>query len=94
MSSEAFQYIKVDWIHTHPDEPTVLYSELDMDRWELRKVEVYADGTMDFADAERSSGTTQLGSLPVPPLEELTSEFDPKVIYAADFERVWSMATK
>jgi hypothetical protein len=94
MSSEAFQYIKVDWIHTHPDEPTVLYSELDMDRWELRKVEVYVDGTMDFADAERSSGTTQLGSLPVTPLEELTSEFDPKVIYAAEFERVWSMATK
>lgn len=94
MSSGAFQYIRVDWIHTHADEPTVLYSELDMGRWEVRKVEVYANGTMDFADTDNSSGTTRLGSLPVPPFAELSSEFKPKVIDAAEFEHVWLIATQ
>ena len=90
----AFQYIKVEWIHDHPDEPVVLYSELDEDRWEVRKVEFYADGKLDGADAERSSGTTRLGELPVPPLNELTNEFVPQVIDAAEFERIWMMANK
>jgi len=94
MRGSAIQYIKVEWLHDHPDEPIVLFSELDEGRWEIRKVEVYADGTMDFADEENSSGNTRLGSLPVPQLNELTSEFRPQVITAAEFERVWAMAKK
>jgi hypothetical protein len=94
MGGLALQHIKVEWVHDHPDEPVVLYSELDEGRWELRKVEVYADGTMDFSDAERSSGNTRLGSLPVPPLTELSEEFIPQVVTAAEFEHVWSMANK
>ena len=92
MGGPALQHIKVEWVHNHPDEPIVLYSELDEGRWEIRKVEVYADGTMDFADAEHSSGNTRLGSLPVPPLNELSNEFKPQVIAAAEFERTWSLA--
>lgn len=94
MRGSALQYIKVEWLHDNPDEPIVLFSELDEGRWEIRKVEVYADGTMDFADEENSSGNTRLGSLPVPLLNELTSEFRPQVITAAEFERVWAMAKK
>jgi hypothetical protein len=94
MGEPALQHIKVEWVHDHPDEPIVLYSELDEGRWELRKVEVYADGTMNFSDAEHSSGNTRLGSLPVPPLNELSEEFIPQVITAAEFERVWSLANK
>ncbi len=43
------KYIKVKWLHSHPDEPVLLYSELDKDRWETRKVEVFADGRIGFA---------------------------------------------
>lgn len=35
-----------------PDEPVMLYSELNDDMWETRKVEVYADGRSDFANSE------------------------------------------
>ena len=94
MDVVGLQYIKVEWIHDHPDEPTVLYSELDEQRSEIRKVEVYADGTMYRADQERSTGTTRLGELPVPPLNELSSEFVPHVIDAIEFERIWTMANK
>lgn len=28
-------YLKVKWIHAHADEPVLIYSELDHERWEL-----------------------------------------------------------
>jgi hypothetical protein len=42
------KYVKVRWNHALPNEPVVLYSELDDQMWETRKVEVYADGRADF----------------------------------------------
>src|SRR5262249_25192281 len=38
------EWIRVEWRHDSPDDPVVLYSELDAERWETRKVDVYADG--------------------------------------------------
>ncbi|WP_353885443.1 DUF6881 domain-containing protein [Acinetobacter bereziniae] len=35
------QYLKVEWMHDFLDEPIFLYSELDKNRNELRKVEVF-----------------------------------------------------
>jgi hypothetical protein len=49
------QYIKVVWKHDHPEEPIVLYSELDEDRWEVRKVEVFRVGSAGYATATSSS---------------------------------------
>ena len=43
------RYLKVTWHHDFPDEPSVLYSEIDAG-YEIRKVDVYRDGTHDFAD--------------------------------------------
>jgi hypothetical protein len=31
-------YLKVKWNRSFPDEPMLLYSELDRERWEVRKV--------------------------------------------------------
>jgi hypothetical protein len=33
------KYLKVKWIHPFPSEPIVLMSELDDERYEIRKVE-------------------------------------------------------
>ncbi len=33
----AMTYLRVGWKHQHPDEPVILYSELDAERWEVRK---------------------------------------------------------
>ena len=88
------KYVKVRWIHTSPDEPVMLYSELNDGLWELRKVEVYADGRADFADREERSGSTKLGIEPLPPLEEIAAdpEFEPVVISAEEFETAWESA--
>ncbi|MBN9474026.1 MAG: hypothetical protein ABT00_22255 [Bordetella sp. SCN 68-11] len=88
------KYVKVRWIHTSSDQPVMLYSELNDESWELRKVEVYADGRADFADREEQSGSTKLGIEPLPPLEEIAAdpEFEPVVISAEEFEAAWESA--
>ena len=91
----ATDYLKVIWHHELDDEPVELFSELDSVRMEIRKVEVYRDGRYDFADANRSSGSTQLSDGPLPTFEEILgmADFTPTYISADEFERVWRQAT-
>lgn len=72
----------------------VLYSELNDEFWELRKIEVYADGRADFADNKRQSGSTKLGIEPLPSLNEIAAdpEFNPSKISAEEFEIMWERA--
>jgi hypothetical protein len=91
---EPAQYLKVAWKHDFPDDPILLYHEIDADRWELRKVEVFADGRMDRADADSGTGVTRLSEKPLPPLDEIRAqrEFEAEVISQADFESIWREA--
>ena len=88
------KYVKVRWIHSSSDEPVMLYSELNDELWELRKVEVYADGRADFANRDERSGSTKLGIEPLPSLEEIAAnpEFEPVIISAEEFEAAWRSA--
>jgi hypothetical protein len=85
-------YIRVRWLHDCPDEPIWLFSELDDLRCEVRKVEVFADGSQGFASSLESVGSTQLGEAPVPPLSEIAAEpeFEPEEISKEEFEAVWA----
>jgi hypothetical protein len=88
------EYIKVKWVHSHSGEPVLLYSELDKDRWETRKVEVFADGRIGFASATEitPSTKTKLSLEPLPTLDEIASDpqFQPVEIAKDEFEAVWS----
>lgn len=88
------RHLKVIWRHNFPDEPVDLYSEIDDAGFEIRKVEIYRDGHLDFADCETSSGSTSLGEGPLPSLEEIAEQEDffPSFIEAVDFERIWRRA--
>ncbi|WP_027684725.1 DUF6881 domain-containing protein [Rhizobium leguminosarum] len=88
------KYIKVKWLHSSPNTPVLLYSELDSDMWEVRKVEVYTDGRKDFADRNEMSGSTRLGIEPFPSLEIIAAdpEFKPEVISREEFDTVWQHA--
>jgi hypothetical protein len=87
------QYIKVKWIHSHADYPVLLYSELDKDRHECRKVEFYADGRIGFASTTETTHLTSisLGVAPVPTLDEIAADaqFQPVEITKNEFEEVW-----
>jgi hypothetical protein len=86
------KYIKVKWVHDLPDEPVWLYSELNDDSWETRKVEIFRDGTAGFASQAEIAGTTRLSVEPLPPLGEiaLDPQFEPVEIDPREFEDVWA----
>jgi hypothetical protein len=67
---------------------------LDEERWERRKVYIFADGRAGYADRYQESGNTRLGLVPVPPLADIAAdpEFDPAEISKEEFELVWNDA--
>ena len=87
-------YLCVQWHHKLQKEPVWLFSEMDDGRWEQRKVEVYSDGTHDWADQNEHTGKTMLGDQEVPSLGEIaeSGEFTPREISRDDFEEVWRKA--
>lgn len=86
------RYLLVRWNHSSDSYPVLLYSELDEERNEVRKVEVYRDGRKGYASREGASGGTRLGQEPLPPLAEIAaeSEFEPAEVTPEEFERVWA----
>ena len=85
------RYLHIKWVHKNPGDPVHIYSEIDNQSYERRKVEIYADGRKGFADSSEEAGGTALGSMPVPPLAEIAAqpEFQPKEIAEEDFQKVW-----
>jgi hypothetical protein len=90
------QYIMVRWLHENAQYPILLYSELDEDRYETRKVDIFIDGRTGMADADFEYCDTALGELPTPELEEIAADpqFQPHAIRGLEFEAVWRMACR
>ncbi len=85
------RYLRVQWLHFHPDEPVEIYSEINDDGWEVRKVEVFPDGSVGFASSSEGIGSTMLSVEPLPALEEIRSDpqFKPTEISRQEFEKMW-----
>ena len=86
------RYIKVAWIHDDNDEPILIFSEIDSDLREHRKIEVFRNGHKGYADSEEELGGSMLGKVPWPDLNELGAEPDFEVaeLKACEFEEVWA----
>lgn len=84
-------YVKVQWIHAHPDEPLWIYCELTNARLEVRKVELFPNGAVGYADAVEEFGGTRMAWEPYPSLEEIASDpqFVSFEITKEEFEQVW-----
>lgn len=87
-------YLKVRWIHANPNDPVLLMSELDADRYEVRKVEVFADGRLGFAGADQSSDQTVLGEKPAPAVSDISADpqFIVETLDADEFDKAWLAA--
>src|SRR5262249_38559600 len=83
------RYSRVQWLHTSSADPVEIYSELDDDGWEKRKIEIFRDGALGYASAAEATDSTSLGEAPVPSLEEIAAEpqFQPIEISKDEFER-------
>lgn len=83
------------WRHDFEAEPIRLVSQLNYERYEVRKLEFFRDGRVGYADDHQSAMGTELGKLPVPRLAEIISDFQfsARVIESTLFERLWSQHT-
>lgn len=84
------EYIKVEWLYDFKDEPSTFYSELDENRLEIRKVEVYKDGRMAYASKDVEVNTC-LSDYVIPNVEEISdgSEFRAEIILEQEFQTIW-----
>ena len=85
------KYLRVKWTHTNPDEPVWLFSELDEQGRELRKLECFRSGFCDYATPTESTGNTSLNARPISALTGSAHdpEFLPVEISQEEFEKVW-----
>ena len=90
------KFIRVNWKHDLPSEPTCIYSEIDGDGWERRKVEMFRGGRMGYASELETAGGTGLSKEPLPSLDEIAADpqFEPMNISSEEFEQIWQSATK
>lgn len=86
-------YLMVKWKHSNPDEPSLLYSELDEQRMQHRKIDIYPDGRWGFADEQEEVGGAGLGDAPTPSVDQLNAdpEYEAVEIDKEEFERLWSV---
>ncbi len=88
-------YECLEWIHDREDRPRFIYSELDDERYETRKIEVYKDGRMVKVSVDHPEcGSTGLAVLPIPSIEEtnaiIEEKFHAEEISAVEFEDLWN----
>ena len=89
-------FVKVRWLQAQPDEPILIVSELDAERWEVRKVQIFADGRWGYAHGGEEIGGTFLGERAVPSLSEINADpqFEAVEIEADEFESLWRARLK
>lgn len=81
------RYIDVLWHIDDDEEPYRLISEIGLDNFEVRKIDLFRNGKVGFASKDTNTSNTMLGTVEVPTLEEINTddEFDGKHISAAEF---------
>lgn len=87
-------YLKVHWNHDSENQPVAFYCEMEDDRMEVRKVELFADGSFGYANERRSSGKTDLAALPMPATADLAAAPNCEAIEISrdEFEEIWRLA--
>lgn len=85
------QYIKVFWSHFFDTEPIKYYSEIDENRFEVRKIAMFRNGERYHCDSYNPDSTIMLGAVPIPSLAEINKDpqFYATYITAVEFEDVW-----
>jgi hypothetical protein len=87
------RYIKFHRHYASPDEPVLLYGELDAEHREVRKVEVYRDGRHELACDYTTTGSASLGdNIVMVAFEEfvIDPDFELTEISKEEFEEVWN----
>lgn len=88
------RYLKIDWKNGAPADPATYFCEIDDEGWELRRVEIFQNGKMAYADRQLAVGCEGLGLAQVPSLSKIRQ--DPEIeaweISENDFDFMWEKA--
>ncbi|WP_229051453.1 hypothetical protein [Aeromicrobium sp. Leaf350] len=96
MTSDAAEttFLRVEWRHENDEYPVLLHSALDAGRLEVRKVDVWADGSAQTSDSvdDQDRQATSLASVATPSLDEINADpqFSGVEISAEEFEQMWA----
>ena len=88
------RYLKVKWHHDLDNEPILLLSKIEYGR-EVRKVEKFRDGRIQYAGPEGCTGDTLLSEtlMPLPEEIEQDPQFSVEPMSADEFDLEWQCAT-
>jgi len=89
------RYHKIITHHDRPNEAVVMWSEVDIEGLELRKIEKFQDGRFGFADQNRAIGGCQLSTDPTHRLATINTDpqFEAQSITSDEFEELWNETT-
>jgi uncharacterized protein DUF6881 len=89
-------YFLCVWISAAEDEPIEWYDELDASRWSIRCVRKYRDGSLEAHSYASENWRDVMPGSSIPPLEMINRDpqFVAREISKAEFEAVWSRATR
>ena len=75
-------YYKTIWNHTNDYDPIVMYSAIDEERYETKRLDIFRDGHVAYFDTRTPM---ELSEAPYP------SDFDVAEISSIDFENILKM---
>jgi hypothetical protein len=84
-------YYKTIWNHTNDYDPIVMYSSIDEERYEMKRLDIFRDGHVAYFDTRTPM---ELSEDPYPSdFDEInaTDEFDVSEISSIDFENILKM---
>lgn len=95
MNLDEVSWIRGEW-DSGPEEPIILHSALNAERFEVRKLEEFRDGRVGFAGEFARSVLTELGTEAVPPIDEIntSSELEVVSISRAELDKAWFSAIR
>ncbi|BBI33577.1 DUF6881 domain-containing protein [Cohnella abietis] len=85
------EYLRCKWIHDLVNEPTIIILEIDENRFETRKIEIFRDGKFGIAAPNLEYMNTRLGEVPLPEMEEIArdEQFKVQIISSQEFNEIW-----
>jgi hypothetical protein len=87
------KYIDVKWKNKDINYPIRLVSEIGLDGFEIRKLEFFENGSVQFASSNSYSSNTRLGEKTIPDILDINNEkeFDAIEITKVEFENLWKI---
>ena len=89
------QYILSDWRNDSPDDPSIMFVQIDSERYPERIIDVFRDGRAETTVCQSESGEALVDITETPTLQEINDqdEFTACYVGASVFEGVWQEAT-